>query len=98
MSDVKLQGFLYVFSSDKLFWCIILTCFHFQTLAEKAAWDFVAEIGETEKFELAVINPVYIVGPALSGGVSTSQEVRQVAEKGQTCRSCALFELDPKSD
>ena len=78
MHDVEKVGSTQLFSVNRLFQYIILTCFHFQTLAEKAAWDFVAELGEAEKFELSVINPVYIVGPALSGGVSTSQEVRQL--------------------
>ncbi|HMH58583.1 MAG TPA: aldehyde reductase [Galbitalea sp.] len=41
-----------------------------KTLAERAAWDFVATEGGG--LELAVINPVGILGPALSKDVSTS--------------------------
>jgi dihydroflavonol-4-reductase len=41
-----------------------------KTIAERAAWDFMAREGGT--MELAVINPVGIVGPALSANISTS--------------------------
>lgn len=35
-----------------------------KTMAEKAAWDFVAKQEEGKKIELAVINPAMILGPA----------------------------------
>jgi len=41
-----------------------------KTLAERAAWDFVRERGETEK--LAVVNPGAILGPVLSENRSSS--------------------------
>lgn len=41
-----------------------------KTLAERAAWDFVA--GEGKGLELAVVNPVGIFGPALNDDLSTS--------------------------
>jgi nucleoside-diphosphate-sugar epimerase len=41
-----------------------------KTLAERAAWDFIESEGG--KLELAVVNPVGILGPALSKDVSTS--------------------------
>lgn len=41
-----------------------------KTLAERAAWDFVGQRGETEK--LAVINPGAILGPVLSDNHSSS--------------------------
>ena len=44
-----------------------------KTIAERAAWDFVAERGETEK--LAVVNPGGILGPLLGGGRSYSLEM-----------------------
>lgn len=34
-------------------------------LAEKAAWDFIKELPDDEKFELATICPSFIVGPAI---------------------------------
>ncbi|WP_213979990.1 aldehyde reductase [Sphingomonas sp. dw_22] len=41
-----------------------------KTLAERAAWDFIAREGGG--MELAVVNPVGIFGPALNGDLSTS--------------------------
>lgn len=41
-----------------------------KTIAERAAWDFIA--AEGGDLELAVINPVAIVGPALSADYSSS--------------------------
>ncbi|AEV97002.1 3-beta hydroxysteroid dehydrogenase [Niastella koreensis] len=43
-----------------------------KTLAEKEAWDFIAKQGKG--LELAVINPVGILGPVLSPETSTSTE------------------------
>ena len=34
--------------------------------AEQAAWDFVKELDESKRFELAVVNPAYVQGPLLS--------------------------------
>lgn len=42
-----------------------------KTLAERAAWDFVADGGP----ELATVNPVAVLGPALGRDVSTSIEL-----------------------
>ena len=44
-----------------------------KTIAEKAAWDFVQ--GEGAGLELATINPVAVLGPAMSGDVSASLEL-----------------------
>lgn len=41
-----------------------------KALAERAAWDFIASDGQG--LELAVVNPVGILGPAISENVSTS--------------------------
>lgn len=46
-----------------------------KTLAERAAWDFMTNLPDDKKFELAVINPGYIMGPHLSGAFSASMEV-----------------------
>ncbi|XP_063967060.1 uncharacterized protein LOC129279427 [Lytechinus pictus] len=46
-----------------------------KTLAEKAAWDFVENLKDEEKFELVVVHPVGVVGPILSRNASTSTEV-----------------------
>ena len=44
-----------------------------KTLAERAAWDFMAREGGD--MELAVVNPVGVFGPALSADFSTSIEI-----------------------
>lgn len=44
-----------------------------KAIAEKAAWDFVESDGAG--LELAVINPVAVLGPAMSGDVSASLEL-----------------------
>jgi nucleoside-diphosphate-sugar epimerase len=44
-----------------------------KTLAERAAWDFIAKEGGG--LELAVVNPVGIFGPALNSDLSTSIEL-----------------------
>jgi dihydroflavonol-4-reductase len=43
-----------------------------KTLAEKAAWDFVGEHGAPE---LVAVNPVFVLGPSLSGADNTSNEI-----------------------
>jgi dihydroflavonol-4-reductase len=51
-----------------------------KTIAERAAWDFVKERGETEK--LAVVNPGAILGPVLSDDRSYSLELIERLLKG----------------
>ncbi|XP_022102017.1 anthocyanidin reductase ((2S)-flavan-3-ol-forming)-like [Acanthaster planci] len=46
-----------------------------KTLAEKAAWDFVKELKDEEKFELVVLNPVSMLGPVISTTMCTSIEL-----------------------
>jgi nucleoside-diphosphate-sugar epimerase len=43
-----------------------------KTLAEKAAWDYLKELPEEKKFELAVINPGMVIGPLLNKRFTTS--------------------------
>jgi len=52
-----------------------------KTLAERAAWDFVA--GEGADLELSVVNPVAVFGPALGPDYSTSiQLVKRMLDGG----------------
>ena len=44
-----------------------------KTIAERAAWDYVT--GEGAGLELAVINPVAVLGPAMSADVSSSLQL-----------------------
>ncbi len=46
-----------------------------KTLAERAAWDFVAALAGDERFELAVINPGFVLGPMMSDVGGTSAEL-----------------------
>nr|XP_045599703.1 phenylacetaldehyde reductase-like isoform X3 [Procambarus clarkii] len=46
-----------------------------KAVAEKAAWDFVKELPDDQKFELAVINPTLILGPALIEGHKSATSV-----------------------
>ena len=51
-----------------------------KTIAERAAWDFVKERGESEK--LATVNPGAILGPVLSDDMSPSLELVNRLLKG----------------
>lgn len=46
-----------------------------KTLAEKAAWDYVKELPDEDKIELAVVNPAYVMGPVINGSQCTSLEI-----------------------
>lgn len=53
-----------------------------KTLAEKAAWDFVKELPEEKKFELAVINPGVVIGPLLTKRYTTSHlSIKKLLDK-----------------
>jgi dihydroflavonol-4-reductase len=47
--------------------------YYSKTLAERAAWDFMAQ--EKPGFELVVINPFMVIGPELSNEVNTSNQM-----------------------
>ena len=46
-----------------------------KTLAERTAWDFVKSLPADKRFELAVINPGFVLGPVLNSDPGTSGEV-----------------------
>jgi len=46
-----------------------------KTLAERAAWDFVAALSDEDKFDLTVCNPAFIIGPAWPTGDFASGQV-----------------------
>ena len=53
-----------------------------KTLAEKAAWDFVKDLPEDKKFELAVINPGVVIGPLLTKRYTTSHlSIKKLLDK-----------------
>lgn len=65
-----------VYSEDD--WSMIERCPPYpksKTLAERAAWDFVASLDGEATMELCVINPGAVLGPVLNRHYSTSGEV-----------------------
>ncbi len=46
-----------------------------KTLAERAAWDLVDKLPPGQRFELAVINPGFVLGPLLNADQGTSGEL-----------------------
>lgn len=47
--------------------------YYSKMLAERAAWDFMA--AEPRGFDLVVINPFLVIGPSLSPGINTSNQL-----------------------
>lgn len=69
-------------STDKIFteddWSIAENCDPYQkskTLAERFAWDYVRALPPDQRFELAVVNPGFVLGPLLDSDVQTSSEL-----------------------
>ena len=54
--------------------------YYSKTLAERAAWDFVAK--EKPGFDLVTINPFLVIGPQHSGAVNTSNQLFVDLRKG----------------
>ncbi|XP_069998757.1 uncharacterized protein [Penaeus vannamei] len=51
-----------------------------KVVAEKAAWDFVKELPDDQKFELAVINPTFVLGPPLLESHKSATSVNFMAQ------------------
>lgn len=43
--------------------------------AERAAWDFIKQLPDEKKLDLAVINPAFVQGPILTNSVGTSVDI-----------------------
>lgn len=59
-------------------WSVVENCEAYQkskTLAERAAWDFVAKLPADKRLELAVVNPGFVAGPLAGPEIGTSGEV-----------------------
>ncbi|PIK56104.1 putative NADPH-dependent methylglyoxal reductase GRP2 [Apostichopus japonicus] len=67
-----------------------------KTLAEKAAWDYVDSLGDDDKFEMAVINPAFILGPVLTqqGGTSIDAIRRLMSGKDPMLPRVAFSVVD----
>eukprot|EP00794_Sanderia_malayensis_P019123 gene19123-21040_t len=66
---------------DESMWSDVTKCDAYsksKTLAEKAAWDFVKELPDGEKFELSVINPGMVFGPILLGTCESFRMMRRM--------------------
>ena len=63
-----------------------------KTIAERAAWDFVG--GEGGELELAVVNPVVVLGPVLGPDLSSSIElVQRLMDRGMPALPRLSFAL-----
>lgn len=60
-----------------------------KTLAERAAWDFIAKEGGS--LELSVINPVGVAGPVLGSDFSSSIQLLQSLLKGSVPRTPRVY-------
>jgi nucleoside-diphosphate-sugar epimerase len=59
-------------------WSKVENCEAYQkskTLAERAAWEFVSALPPERRFELAVVNPGFVLGPLLNADAGTSCEL-----------------------
>lgn len=54
--------------------------YYSKTMAERAAWDFMAE--KKPGFDLVVVNPFMVIGPSLSSALNTSNKVFVDMAKG----------------
>jgi dihydroflavonol-4-reductase len=46
-----------------------------KTKAERAAWEFMQELGDESSMDLVAVNPSFVLGPSLLGADNTSNEV-----------------------
>ncbi|XP_063595452.1 uncharacterized protein LOC134772408 [Penaeus indicus] len=51
-----------------------------KVVAEKAAWDYVKELPDDQKFELTVINPTFVLGPPLLEAHKSATSVNFMAQ------------------
>lgn len=59
-------------------WSVVENCEAYQkskTLAERAAWDFVAGLPASRRLELVTVNPGFVAGPLSGPEIGTSGEV-----------------------
>jgi nucleoside-diphosphate-sugar epimerase len=67
-----------------------------KTLAERAAWDLVAKLPPDRRFELAVINPGFVLGPLLNADQGTSGELvrKLMAREMPACPEIGFAPVD----
>ncbi len=81
-SSVAAVAFGHSSSTDRVYdeedWSVVDRCDAYQkskTLAERYAWDTVGSLPGKRRFELAVVNPGFVLGPLLDPDVQTSSEL-----------------------
>jgi nucleoside-diphosphate-sugar epimerase len=80
-------------------WSKVENCEAYQkskTLAERAAWDFVKGLPPDRRFELAVINPGFVLGPLLNADQGTSGELirKLMAREMPACPEIGFAPVD----
>ena len=67
-----------------------------KTLAERAAWDLVKGLPKDKRFELAVINPGFVLGPLLNQDQGTSGELirKLMAREMPACPEIGFAPVD----
>lgn len=67
-----------------------------KTLAERAAWDLVGKLPPERRFELAVINPGFVLGPLLNADQGTSGELvrKLMAREMPACPEIGFAPVD----
>lgn len=80
-------------------WSNVERCDPYQkskTLAERRAWELVSELPADRRFELAVINPGFVIGPIREASVNTSCEVlrRLLARDMPACPELGFAVVD----
>jgi nucleoside-diphosphate-sugar epimerase len=67
-----------------------------KTLAERAAWEFVGKLPAEKRFELAVINPGFVLGPLLNADQGTSGELvrKLMAREMPACPEIGFAPVD----
>ena len=67
-----------------------------KTLAERAAWDLVGKLPSERRFELAVINPGFVLGPLLNADQGTSGELvrKLMAREMPACPEIGFAPVD----
>ena len=64
-----------------------------KTLAEKAAWEFLEALPESERFELTTVNPGFIAGPTLVNTNFASSEVIGLFMNDKLPGGCPLIAM-----
>lgn len=70
-----------------------------KTLAEKAAWDYIKDLPEDKKIDLAVINPGVVIGPLLTKRYTTSHNaIKKLLDKSTPAVAKIQFNITDVRD